>query len=107
MNLPGISSTHDVVAIYNLLFRSLFDRHRDLSLPLAFLIDEKGEIVKIYQRMIDSEHFAEDLKNIPRTDAEHIAKALPFRGQRHGYAFGRNYLSLGLGVFRTRLSRDF
>jgi tetratricopeptide (TPR) repeat protein len=99
MNLPVLQATPDVVAIYNLLFRSLFDRHRDLSLPTAFLIDEKGEIVKVYQRVIDSEHFGEDLKNIPRTDAEHIAKALPFPGAETGYAFGRNYLSLGSVFF--------
>jgi tetratricopeptide (TPR) repeat protein len=98
-NLPVLQATPDVVAIYNLLFRSLFDRHRDLSLPTAFLIDEKGDIVKVYQRVIDSEHFGEDFKNIPRTDAERIAKALPFPGAETGYTFGRNYLSLGSVFF--------
>src|SRR6202166_3873106 len=36
-NFPILQATQDVVAIYNLLFRSLFDRHRDLSLPTFFL----------------------------------------------------------------------
>jgi tetratricopeptide (TPR) repeat protein len=99
MNLPVLQATLDVVAIYNLLFRSLFDRHRDLGLPTALLIDEKGDIVKIYQQIIDSEHFGEDFKNIPRTDAERVAKALPFPGAETGYAFGRNYLSLGSVFF--------
>jgi tetratricopeptide (TPR) repeat protein len=86
--------TQDIIAIYNLLFRSLFDRHRDLSLPTSFLIDEKGDIVKIYQRVIPDEH-SRDFQEIPRTNAERIAKALPFPGADTGYDFGRNYLSLG------------
>ena len=98
-NLPILQGTPDVVAIYNLLFRSLFDRHRDLSLPTSFLIDEAGDIVKIYQRIVENEHFDEDFKNIPRTDAERIAKALPFAGADTGYEFGRNYLSLGSVFF--------
>ena len=96
---PILQADSDVVAIYNLLFRSLFDRHRDLSLPTSFLIDEAGDIVKIYQRVIESEQFGGDFKNIPRTDAERIAKALPFRGVDTGYEFGRNYLSLGSVFF--------
>jgi tetratricopeptide (TPR) repeat protein len=100
-NFPILQATEDVVAIYNLLFRSLFDRHRDLSLPTSFLIDEAGDIAKIYQRTIENERFGEDFKNIPRTDAERIAKALPFSGADTDYEFGRNYLSLG-SVFYER-----
>jgi tetratricopeptide (TPR) repeat protein len=98
-SFPILQSTSDVIAIYNLLFRSLFDRHRDLSLPTLFLIDEAGDIVKIYQRIIKNERFGEDFKNIPRTDQERVAKALPFPGADTGYAFGRNYLSLGSVFF--------
>src|ERR1700688_3589009 len=98
-NFPISQATQDVVAIYNLLFSSLFDRHRDLSLPTAFLIDESGDIVKIYQRIVENEHFGEDFKNTPRTDAERMAKALPFQGVDTGFAFGRNYLSLGSVFF--------
>jgi tetratricopeptide (TPR) repeat protein len=100
-NFPILQATEDVVAIYNLLFRSLFDRHRDLSLPTSFLVDEAGDIVKIYQQIIENERFGEDFKNIPRTDAERIAKALPFAGADTGYEFGRNYLSLG-SIFYER-----
>jgi len=98
-NLPILQATQDVVAIYNLIFRSLFDRHRDLSLPTTLLIDEAGDIVKIYQRIIENKNFDEDIKNIPRTDAERVAKALPFPGAQTGYQFGRNYLSLGSVFF--------
>jgi tetratricopeptide (TPR) repeat protein len=103
-SFPILQATSDVIAIYNLLFRSLFDRHRDLSLPTSFLIDEAGDIVKIYQRIIENERFGEDFKNIPRTDQERVAKALPFPGADTGYAFGRNYLSLGSVFFERGYS---
>jgi tetratricopeptide (TPR) repeat protein len=98
-SFPILPATPDIVAVYNLLFRSIFDRHRDLILPTSFLIDEGGSIVKIYQQTNPGEHFGKDLKSIPRTNAERIAKALPFPGRSAGYEFGRNYLSLGSVFF--------
>jgi tetratricopeptide (TPR) repeat protein len=97
--LPILQATQDVIAIYSLLLRSLFDRHRDLSLPTAFLVDEAGDIVKVYQRSFENGHFGEDFKHIPRTDTERLAKALPFPGADTDYTFGRNYLSLGSVFF--------
>ena len=46
----------DVAAVYNVLYRYLFDRHRDLTLPTSFLIDAEGDIVKVYQGPVDSEN---------------------------------------------------
>src|SRR5207253_1522285 len=40
-----------------------------------------------------------DIGNIPQTDAERLAKALPFPGWAESYDFGRNYLSLGFVFF--------
>src|SRR5581483_11070022 len=48
-SFASLRCTEDVAAIYNILYRQLFDRHRDLSLPTSFLIDEAGDIVKVYQ----------------------------------------------------------
>ena len=98
-SMTVLPATQDVVAIYNLLFRSLFDRHRDLNLPTSFLIDEKGAIVKIYQGTIPSRHLGDDFRNIPRTDPQRVAKALPFPGADTGFEFARNYLSLGSVFF--------
>ena len=49
LRFPILRGSDDVSAIYNILYRQLFDRHRDLSLPTSFLIDGKGDIVKVYQ----------------------------------------------------------
>ncbi len=97
---PILGGSEDVAAIYNLLYRQLFDRHRDLSLPTSFLIDSNGDIVKVYQGPIVAEHVDHDLQNIPQTAAERLARALPFPSASHGLEFGRNYLSYGALFFQ-------
>jgi tetratricopeptide (TPR) repeat protein len=99
LSFPILSSSPDLLAIYNILYRYLFDRHRDLSLPVSFLIDETGAIVKIYQGPVLREHFEEDFRHIPKTDADRLAKALPFPGVSETSDFGRNYLSYGSVFF--------
>ncbi len=92
---PILRCSEDVAAIYNILYRQLFDRHRDLSLPTSFLIDSAGDIVKVYQGPIVPEHVEQDFQRIPRTDAERLARALPFPSATYSLEFGRNYLSYG------------
>jgi tetratricopeptide (TPR) repeat protein len=90
----------DFAAIYNIVFRQLFDRHRDLTPPTSFLIDASGNIVKVYQGPIDSAHVEHDFQHIPSSDAERIAHALPFPSAGHSLEFGRNYLSYGSLFFQ-------
>ncbi|HKW26482.1 MAG TPA: FG-GAP-like repeat-containing protein [Terriglobales bacterium] len=92
---PVLRGSADVAAIYNILYRYLFDRHRDLVLPTSFLIDEKGEIVKIYQGVAKTEQIEEDFHHLPRNVTERLAKALPFAGVTSTFDFRRNYLSYG------------
>ena len=100
LSFPILRASDDVAAIYNILYRQLFDRHRDLSLPTSFLIDSNGEIVKVYQGPIVPEQVEQDLQHIPRTDAERLARALPFPSATYALEFGRNYLSLGALFFQ-------
>ena len=98
--LPVLRGSEDVAAIYNILYRQLFDRHRDLSLPTSFLIDGDGNIVKVYQGPIDPEHVEQDFQHIPQADAERLARALPFPSTRYKLESGRNYLSYGALFFQ-------
>ena len=41
-SFPLLQGTDDVAAVYNIVYRYIFDRHRDLTLPMSFLIDAKG-----------------------------------------------------------------
>ena len=98
---PMTGASADVIATYNLLFRQLFDRHRDMSVPISFLIDTAGNIVKVYQGAVSVEKVEADFASIPTSDLQRLAKALPFPGLHETYEFERNYLSLGF-VFYER-----
>ena len=95
-----LQASDDVTAIYDILYHQLFDRHRDLGLPISFLIDSAGNIVKVYRGLPDAEHVAHDCQHIPQTDAERLARALPFPLAGQSLQFGRNYLSLGALFFQ-------
>jgi tetratricopeptide (TPR) repeat protein/peroxiredoxin len=99
-SFPVLLGSDDVAGIYNLLYRYLFDRHRDLGLPTSFLIDEKGDIVKVYQGPVKPENVEQDFRQIPRTQPERLVKALPFPGVTATYEFARNHLSFGSVFFQ-------
>jgi tetratricopeptide (TPR) repeat protein len=100
LSFPILRGSDDVAGTYNILYRYLFDRHRDLTLPTSFLIDAHGDIVKVYQGPINPEQIEQDFQRIPRTDAERLAKALPFPGVTDVTDFQRNYLSYGSVFFQ-------
>jgi Flp pilus assembly protein TadD/peroxiredoxin len=89
-----------VPAIYNILYRYLFDRHRDMGLPTSFLINEKGAIVKVYQGPVNLDQVDQDFRHIPQNTAERLGRALPFPGSTDTVRFGRNYLSYGSIFFQ-------
>ena len=97
---PVLHASDDVAGIYNLLYRYVFDRHRDLPLPASFLINDHGHIVKIYQGPVNAEHIAQDFLHIPQSPQERLAKALPFAGVTDATEFQRNYLALGSVFFQ-------
>lgn len=98
-SFPILIGSPDVIATYNLLYRQLFDRHCDLRLPTSFLVDRQGAIVKVYHGPVSAGRIGADFRNIPQTDAERLAKALPFKGLTATYEFERNNLSLGSAFY--------
>jgi tetratricopeptide (TPR) repeat protein/peroxiredoxin len=99
-SFPILRASDDITAIYNVLYRHLYDRRRDLTLPTSFLIDPGGEIVKLYQGPINPDHLDRDFREIPQTDAQRAAKALPFPGVTDTTVFRRNYLTYGSVLFQ-------
>ncbi len=100
LSVPILRGSDDVAGIYNILYRYLFDRHRDLGLPTSFLIDSLGDIVKICQGLVKPANVERDLRSIPQTEADRLARALPFPGAAATFEFGRNYLSSGSVFFQ-------
>jgi len=100
LTFPILRGSDDVAGIYNILYRYLFDRHRDLSLPTSFLLDDKGQIVKVYQGSVNPGQVEQDVRRIPQNDTERLGRALPFPGVTETFEFGRNYLSYGSVFFQ-------
>jgi len=100
LSFPILIGSGDVASLYNILYRYLFDRHRDLTMPTSLLIDANREIVKVYQGAVDTNHIDHDFRHIPQTNAERLSKALPFPGITEVTEFPRNYLSYGSVFFQ-------
>jgi Flp pilus assembly protein TadD/peroxiredoxin len=97
---PVLFATEDVAGIYNIIYRYMFDRRRDLGIPTSFLLDPKGMIVKVYQGPLDPRQLLDDAKSIPATAPDRIKKALPFKGDLHQSAFQRNDFTYGVALFQ-------
>src|SRR5439155_5611787 len=100
LTFPVLLGSDDVLAIFSILYRYLFDRHHDLAVPTSFFINESGEVVKIYQGPVNPAHVEEDFRHIPRASTERLAKSLPFAGVADASEFRRNYLSYGSVFFQ-------
>ncbi len=90
----------DMLGVYNVFYRYLFDRRRDLGVPTTLLIDPEGLVVKIYQGPVEAGHVENDLASIPRTSRARVEKALPFAGDFYGGEFRRNHFTFGVAYFQ-------
>jgi len=99
-SFPILLGTEEVAGVYNIVYRYLFDRRRDLTLPTSFLLDESGMIVKVYQGVVNPGQFLSDVKSVPRTDADRVQKALPFSGWLSEGGFQRNDFTYGVAMFQ-------
>jgi tetratricopeptide (TPR) repeat protein len=97
---PVLFASEDMAGIYNIIYRHLFDRRRDLGLPTTFLLNAEGMIVKVYQGPIDPSRLIEDVGSAPATLADRIRKAIPFKGELYQGAFLRNEFTYGVVLFQ-------
>lgn len=92
-------ANEDFLSIYNILYRYLFERRRNLGIPISFLLDEEGLIQKVYQGSLDPEHLQNDLLSVPRSEKERIRRALPFLGEVYGGGWQRNHFTYGVAYY--------
>jgi tetratricopeptide (TPR) repeat protein len=100
VSFPVLLGNEEVAGVYNILYRYLYDRRRNLPLPSSFLVDERGMIIKVYQGLVLPDRLLEDLTSIPTTPDERIRKGLPFRGTRYLGDFQRNDFTYGVALFQ-------
>ncbi len=97
---PVLFATEEMAGIYNIIYRYLFDRRRDLPFPISFLLDKGGKIVRVYQGSIDPRRLIEDAKAMPATTTARLEKALPLGGVLYQGAFQRNDFTYGVALFQ-------
>lgn len=90
----------ETTGIYNIIFRYLYDRRRDLVLPSSFFINTDGMIVKVYQGLVDSQQILKDIRSVPTSAAQRLLQALPFPGTVYQDAFQRNDFTYGVAMFQ-------
>jgi tetratricopeptide (TPR) repeat protein len=97
---PVLQGTSEIAGVFNIVYRYLFDRRRDMGVPTSLLIDAQGMIVKVYQGTVDQAQLAEDAESLPHSSAERILRALPFPGVLYQGAFERNDFTYGVAFFQ-------
>ncbi|HTZ58838.1 MAG TPA: tetratricopeptide repeat protein [Acidobacteriaceae bacterium] len=97
---PVLFATEEVAGVYNIIYRYLFDRRRNLAIPTSFLLDKEGMIVKVYQGPIDPGRVLEDVRSAPATAADRQRRALPSGGALYQGAFQRNDFTYGVALFQ-------
>ena len=99
LTFPLLGGAADVVAIYDIIFRYLFDRRVDIAAPTSFLLDEQGRILKVYQGVFSADKFLKDWETRPRSLEERLRRATPFPGTYYGAALRRNHFNYGVAFF--------
>jgi Flp pilus assembly protein TadD/peroxiredoxin len=100
LSFPVLFANAETAGIYNIIYRYLFDRRRNLAIPTSFLLDTEGMIVKVYQGPMKPEQLLEDIRSAPTTPAERLQKALPLGGVLYQDAFKRNDFTYGIAMFQ-------
>jgi Flp pilus assembly protein TadD/peroxiredoxin len=99
-SFPVLFATTGIAGIYNLIYRHLFDRRRDLPIPISFLLDPDGNIAKVYQGDISHNRLTMDLTSFPATAQARQALALPFPGVLVRDSFHRNDFTYGVAMYQ-------
>jgi Flp pilus assembly protein TadD/peroxiredoxin len=100
LTFPNLLATQDVAGVYNIIYRYLFDRRRNLPIPSSFLLDKDGSIIKVYQGPVSHERLIADLRTIPKSSADRVGKALPRGGTLTEGQFHRNDFTYGVAMFQ-------
>jgi tetratricopeptide (TPR) repeat protein/peroxiredoxin len=99
-SFPILFASEEVAGIYNIVYRYLFDRRRDLGIPTSLLLDKAGMIVKVYQGQVDTQRLLEDVQSVPTTRADRLRRATPFPGTLFQSTFERNDFTYGVALFQ-------
>ena len=98
---PVLAGDEKTAGAYSILYRYLFDRRRELRPPVSFLIDNSGQIVRVYVGTFDPLSALEDWTRRPQSDSERLKKAISRTGRYHGGIPHRNYFTYGVAFIQS------
>lgn len=97
---PILMADEATGAVYNIFHRYLFERRRDMVLPTCFLLNDQGEVIKVYSGFADPERILKDLLSATADTADTVRRALPFPGLFFGSGFHHNYFTYGIAFLQ-------
>ena len=100
VSLPLVIADEKTANVYNLFYRYLFDRRRDMVLPTSFLLDEQGKAVRVYVGTAAPGDIAADAERIPKSTQERMRSALPFSGRYYRGELHHNYFTYGVAFLQ-------
>jgi tetratricopeptide (TPR) repeat protein len=98
LEVPVLLATEEMAGAYSVLSRYLFDRREDLRLPTALLIDDRGDIAKVYRDQIAADEIVADASRTSASPAERLARAAPFSGTFLTAPGERNFFQYSLDL---------
>jgi Tfp pilus assembly protein PilF/peroxiredoxin len=104
-SLPVVVATPEMGLSYAIVNRHLFMNRQDMRLPTTLLLDQAGQIVKVYRDDPDIPLVLRDVAAIEATPAERLSRAVPFPGTFYSPPPLRNYLPYGRELLDQGLER--
>ncbi|MDA2913613.1 tetratricopeptide repeat protein [Acidobacteriia bacterium AH_259_A11_L15] len=103
---PVLRMDAETLVRYNLFHQYLLARFFDLQIPTTFLLNGKGQVVKLYRGIVPVSQLLEDLETLQRDPIELALQALPYDGRRAMGRFVRDYLPIAGAFTRANLLSD-
>lgn len=96
IKFPVLVADERSASAWNIQYRYLFDRRRDMSFPTSFLIDKTGATIRIYQGLVAAKDIEQDWRNAPATPEARFTRSMPFPGPYYGNPMHRDDFSYGI-----------
>lgn len=97
---PVVAGDARTRSLYNVFYRYLFQRRRNLTLPTAFLLDADRNVIKVYSGAFVAAQVLRDHRDAPRSPEARLERALPFKGRYFGAGFHHNYFTYGVAYLQ-------
>ncbi len=100
LKFPVLVADPQTAGAYSIFYRYLFDRRREPPFPVSFLLDESGQVVKVYSGRLDTKQIQENYRQIPADTQDRLRRALPFAGRYYRTGLHHNYFTYGVAYLQ-------